>query len=150
MFSSFLSMTVSFFSKAGALLLNLFASMGTYKCVFSWGMVGICALVFLYFLLRGKFKFAIAVFFLLGSSTYIYDFVGCNDCGNKLPLSRHFGAACPAESSEPAPENNSGESSPAAASEGTEDSKNAANAADENPENAAKAQPSSANSQKSK
>lgn len=97
MFSSFLSMTVSFISKTGALILNIFASMGTYKCVFSWGMVGICALVFLGFLLKGKIKFAIAVFCLLGASTYIYDFVGCNDCGNKLPLSHHFGGACPVE-----------------------------------------------------
>lgn len=107
MFSSFLSMTLSFISKTGALILNIFTSMGPYKCVFSWGMVGICALVFLGFLLKGRIKSAIAVFLLLGASTYTYDFVGCNDCGNKLPLSHHFGGACPAETSVPLEEEHS-------------------------------------------
>ena len=96
MFSSFLSMTSSCFKFIWHYMLKLFASMGALKCVFSWGIVVICVICFFYFLVKCRFKRAIAVFILLGAATYSYDLVGCNDCGSKLLLSHHFGSACPA------------------------------------------------------
>ena len=90
MFVKFIEIVKGFFSW-------FLGSMGTLKCLFAWGMVAICIIAFIYFLTKMKFKQALASFVMLGLSTFIYDFVGCNDCGNKLFLSVHFGAACPVE-----------------------------------------------------
>ena len=95
MFSSFLSMTSSCFKFIWHYILKIIASVGALKCVFSWGIVIICLICFFYFLVKCKFKRAIAVFILLGAATYAYDLVGCNDCGSKLFLSHHFGSTCP-------------------------------------------------------
>ena len=100
MFSSFLSMTSSFFSLLGDFILKIIASAGAVKCAFSWGMVVICSVALIFFLVRMRLKSALAVFLLLGASTFIYDFVGCNDCGSSAFLSHHFGSECPAADAE--------------------------------------------------
>ena len=100
MFSSFLSLTSTILSLMGDFVLKIVSSANTYRCVFTCIFVAISLISLIGFVAKVRLKSAIAAFVLLGAFTFMYDFVGCNDCGSKLFLSHHFGSSCPAEQAE--------------------------------------------------